>query len=68
VAAAGYDEPSARLYVLFHKPYPGGTPWTYEGVPPSVWRNMRRNRSAGKYVNRVLNRYNYHRGEWLPDD
>lgn len=64
IATAGYDVDSQRLYVLFHKPFPGGTPWTYEGVPPNVWRNLKRSESPGKFVNRVLNNYNYHAGRW----
>jgi len=58
---AGYDRDSQRLYVRFQK---GQTPWTYEGVPENVWRNFRRSASPGAYVNRVLNSYDYHRGEW----
>jgi hypothetical protein len=65
VAEAGYDPEHQRLYVRFVKPTnEGGTPWTYEGVPSNVWRNFRRSQSAGKYVNRVLNQYNYHPGHW----
>jgi hypothetical protein len=58
---AGYDPGSQRLYVRFQQ---GQVPWTYEGVPPTVWRNFRRSTSPGKFVNRVLNNYDYHRGEW----
>lgn len=64
VASAGYDRDSQRLYVLFHKPFPGGTTWTYHGVPPNVWRNMQRSASAGRFVNRVLNQYRYNPGHW----
>lgn len=64
VQEAGYDPGSQRLYVRFVKPVPGGTPWVYEGVPRNVWRNFRRSASAGKYINRVLNGYNYHRGDF----
>jgi hypothetical protein len=63
IAAAAYDRDSQRLYVHFVKPTSaGGTPWLYEGVPSNVWRNLRRSQSPGKFVNRVLNDYNYHRG------
>ena len=62
LASAGYDRDSQRLYVLFQKPFPGGTEWTYHGVPPSVWRNLQRSASAGKFVNRVLNNYRYNPG------
>lgn len=64
VASAGYDPGSQRLYVLFHKPFPGGTTWTYHGVPPNAWRNMKRSASAGRFVNRVLNNYRYNPGHW----
>lgn len=64
VAQAGYDPGSERLYVLFHKPFPGGTPWTYEGVSPGEWANFRRAPSPGRYVNDVLNGKNYHPGAW----
>ena len=64
IASAGYDAESQRLYVLFHKPFPGGTTWTYHGVPSNVWRNLQRSKSAGKYVNRVLNNYRYNPGHW----
>lgn len=63
-ASAGYDSSSQRLYMLFHKPFPGGTAWTYHGVPPNVWKNLQRSKSAGKFVNRVLNGYRYNAGHW----
>jgi KTSC domain len=64
IASAGYDAGSQRLYVLFHKPYPGGTTWTYHGIPPNVWKNLQRSASAGRFVNRVLNQYRYNPGRW----
>lgn len=64
IAQAGYDQRSQRLYVLFHKPTPEGTTWTYEGVPPQVWRGLRNTDSPGRYVNTHLNDYNYHKGQW----
>lgn len=64
VVEAAYDSDRQRLYVRFVKPVGSGTPWTYEGVPPNVWRNMRRTSSPGRFVNRVLNQYNYHAGRW----
>jgi len=63
VVEAGYDPGSRRLYVRFVKPYGEGTPWVYEGVPSNVWDNFKRSQSQGKFVNRILNQYNYHRGE-----
>ena len=65
VVEAAYDPQEERLYVRFVKPQPGGTPWTYEGVPPNVWANMKRSTSPGRFVNRVLNNYNYHAGRWI---
>jgi hypothetical protein len=61
---ATYDSASERLYVRFVKPHGEGTPWTYENVPANVWRNLRRSQSPGRFVNRVLNNYSNHRGEW----
>jgi type II secretory pathway pseudopilin PulG len=65
IATAAYDPESQRLYVLFHKPSPVGTPWTYEGVSESEWRSFTRSPSPGRYVNQVLNAKNKHRGSWL---
>ena len=64
IASAGYDRDSQRLYVLFHKPFPGGTTWTYHGVPANEWRNLQRSASPGKFVNRVLNKHRYNPGHW----
>jgi hypothetical protein len=65
VQEAAYDQEHQRLYVRFVKPVDrGGTPWTYEGVPPNVWRNFRRSQSPGKFIHRVLNQYDYHHGAW----
>lgn len=64
VAEGAYDRESETLYVRFVKPVPIGTPWVYEGVPENVWRNFRRSASPGRFVNRVLNNYDYHRGSF----
>jgi hypothetical protein len=64
VVEAGYSPSAQRLYVRFVKPRPEGTPWVYESVPPNVWRNMKRQASVGRFVNRVLNNYDYHRGDF----
>jgi hypothetical protein len=66
ITEAAYSPRSRRLYVRFVKPEPGGTPWTYYDVPPNVWRNFLRARSKGKFVNRLLNNYNYGPG-WGPE-
>lgn len=61
VEEAAYDKAHQRLYVGWKKP---GQGYVYEGVPESVWRNFRRSASAGKFVNRVLNSYDYHPGNF----
>jgi hypothetical protein len=45
-----------------HVHFADGTPWVYEDVDYSVFKNLRRSSSPGRFVNRVLNRYPYHRG------
>lgn len=64
VKEAAYDPENQRLYVRFMKPRPEGTPWTYDGVAANEWRNFRRSQSPGRYVNRVLNTKDYHRGNF----
>ena len=57
--AAGYDERTKTLRVRFRD----GTAWCYYDVPPATWRNFRRVRSPGRFINRVLNNF-----EYGPDD
>lgn len=61
---AGYykdrDETTGILRVRFRD----GTPWEYYDIPPNVWRNFRRVKSPGRFVNRVLNNYPYGRGDF----
>lgn len=61
---AGYyrdrDESTGVLRVRFRD----GTPWEYHDVPPNVWRNFRRVKSPGRFINRVLNNYPYGRGDF----
>jgi KTSC domain len=64
VVEAMYNPEAGLLFVRFVKPVGVGTKWTYEAVPPNVWRNFRRSASPGRYVNRVLNQYNNHPGRW----
>jgi hypothetical protein len=65
VVMAAYDRDSKRLYMKFVKPRPEGTRWIYEGVPPNIWRNLLRAKSAGKFVNRNLTGANRGRlGTW----
>ena len=48
------------LWVVFRD----GTPWEYYDVPQNVWRNFRRVKSPGRFINRVLNNYDYGRGDF----
>jgi hypothetical protein len=61
---AGYlkerGAPSGTLWVVFRD----GTPWEYYDVPQNVWRNFRRVKSPGRFINRVLNNYDYGRGDF----
>lgn len=61
---AGYlkerGDPTGTLWVVFRD----GTPWEYYDVPQNVWRNFRRVKSPGRFVNRVLNNYDYGRGSF----
>lgn len=61
---AGYikDRGAAEgtLWVVFRD----GTPWEYYDVPQNVWRNFRRVKSPGRFINRVLNNYDYGRGDF----
>jgi hypothetical protein len=55
-AAAGYDRDTQTLRVEWGD---GGPAYNYYGVEPNIWRNFRRVKSPGKYINRVLNNYTY---------
>ncbi len=56
VSRARYDSDNQILEVDW---VDGGLPYVYLEVPPEIWRNMRRVKSVGKFVNRVLNAYPY---------
>jgi hypothetical protein len=58
--AAGYDKDTETLRVRFRD----GTPWEYYDVPPRVWRNFKRVKSPGRFINRTLNNYPYARGDF----
>ena len=58
--AAGYDRDTQTLRVRFRD----GTPWVYYEVSPEEWRNFRRVKSPGRYINRVLNAHPYMRGDF----
>ncbi len=53
--AAGYDRESETLRVRFRN----GQVYGYYNVPPNVWRNLRRVKSPGRFINRTLNSFPY---------
>ena len=55
---AGYDRERQILKV---KLYTNGAEYEYWPVPPAVARAFRRTESPGKFINAVLNNYNYQR-------
>lgn len=53
---ARYDPDTRRLTVRFRN---GGT-YAYEGIPPATWRALKRNKSFGQTMDRlVINQYPY---------
>jgi hypothetical protein len=56
VSRARYDPDNQVLEVDW---VDGGLSYVYYDVPPNIWRNMQRVKSLGKFVNRVLNQYEY---------
>ena len=61
---AGYDRKTQQLRVMFREGAARGGEtaiYVYYDVPPNVWRNFKRVRSPGKFINRVLNAYPYDR-------
>lgn len=52
---AEYDPAAQVLRVTFRS----GAQYDYFGVEQRVWRNFRRVKSPGRYINRVLNFYPY---------
>lgn len=61
---AGYlkerGEATGTLWVVFRD----GTPWEYYDVPANIWRNFKRVKSPGRFINRVLNNFDYGRGDF----
>jgi hypothetical protein len=55
--AAGYDSQAQVVTVKFRE----GAVYQYYGVPQNVWRNFRRVKSPGKFINRTLNNFDYTR-------
>ncbi|WP_223166381.1 KTSC domain-containing protein [Nonomuraea sp. SYSU D8015] len=63
--AAGYSRRRKELRVQFRD----GSRYVYYQVPPNVWKNFKRVKSPGRFINRVLNHYSYEREtEPLIDD
>jgi hypothetical protein len=56
----GYDAEAAVVYVRFTD----GTPWCYRGVPQETWEEFVRAPSKGRFINEVLNHYDYGRGDF----
>lgn len=56
--AAGYDRLTETLRVQF---FTNGAVYDYYNVPPAVARQFRRAESPGKFINSVLNGYEYSR-------
>jgi len=61
--AAGYDSRSQTVRIRFRvgadKMFPNGAVYEYYNVPRSVWRNLQRSNSPGRYIDRVLDTYPY---------
>lgn len=53
--AAGYMKSQQTLRIRFRN----GQVYGYYNVPPNVWRNFKRVKSPGRFINRVLNFYPY---------
>lgn len=61
---AGYNSKTHELRIMFREGAARGGEtaiYVYYEVPPNVWRNFKRVRSPGKFINRVLNSYAYDR-------
>lgn len=55
---AGYDSRAQTVRITFPR---SGAMYEYYDVPPNVWRQLVRARSAGRYIDRVLDTYPYAR-------
>lgn len=58
--AAGYDKTTETLRIRFRD----GVVYAYNEVSEREWRNFRRVKSPGRFVNRVLNVKPYYRENW----
>lgn len=61
---AGYYRVRGESTGVLRVRFRDGTPWEYLGVPPGVWRNFKRVKSPGRFIARVLNNYDYQRGDF----
>lgn len=53
--SAYYNPDDEVLTIRFRE----GAYYAYYEVPENIWRNFRRSRSPGQFINRVLNHYRY---------
>lgn len=58
--AAGYDPDAKVLRVRFRD----GTPWEYYNVSRSTWEKFKQADSPGRFINRVLNKRPYAKGNF----
>ena len=60
--AAGYDSRTRTLRVRFRD----GVGYEYYDVPPRLWRNFKRVKSPGRFINRYFanGEYEYSRANW----
>lgn len=60
---AGYDSAAGTVRIRFRvgadKSSPDGAIYEYYGVPRSVWKNLQRASSPGRFITRVLDTYPY---------
>jgi hypothetical protein len=60
---AAYNPQTRTLRVEFRD----GTPWNYYEVEPEIWNRFQKSASPGRFINRVLNDYQYERAsDWSP--
>lgn len=61
--AIGYNAASRTMWIRFREPRPGlpGAVYEYYDVEPRHWKNIKRVKSPGQYINRQLNNYPYNR-------
>jgi hypothetical protein len=60
--SAGYDSRTGTVRIRFRRgqrKHPNGAIYEYYGVPRSVWKNLLRAASPGRFITRVLETYPY---------